>query len=437
MWIGSSWKNQTKPFGIKWPSEPIKALGVFYTYDPKLLHEKNFIEKLDTIKKLVNMWSARGLSLYGKVTIIKSLIIPKFIYIPSLLPTPKEIIKVLNQLLYKFLWKGVDKVTRLSTINEYEKGGLKMVDGKSGSNNGAWKNYLQHLLERVGGLFLFNCSYDIKDYSFSSQFYTELLQWWLEFREEFASGNDRSYIIWNNREIRINKMPVFYKKFFESDIVYINDLLFDLNNIDSFEMISIKVKRTNLLTWAGLRHAIPPHLKKNDRASSSHPKLMIDKKIFDVLEKRSKDCFNLFIKIKAEFPNKSKTLKNEFNLTDAQLEQLFILPHTVAFEPYLKAFQYKILNSILYTNTKLYKLGFISDDRCSICKLEPETMSHLFFHCRHSFLFWKKFESYFFSSTKEFYLLSMQDVLLGIISSNCPSLNYLLLVGRHIYGIPM
>ena len=136
MWIGSSRKNQTKPFGIKWPSEPIKALGVFYTYDPKLLHEKNFIEKLDSIKKLVNMWSARGLSLYGKVTIIKSLIIPKFICdISSLLPTPKETIKVLNQLRYKFLWKGIDKVTRLSTINESEKGGLKMADLESMINH--------------------------------------------------------------------------------------------------------------------------------------------------------------------------------------------------------------------------------------------------------------------------------------------------------------
>ena len=28
MWIGSSRKNKTKPFGIKWPNEPIKALGV-------------------------------------------------------------------------------------------------------------------------------------------------------------------------------------------------------------------------------------------------------------------------------------------------------------------------------------------------------------------------------------------------------------------------
>ena len=69
MWIGSFKNNKAKPFGIKWPSEPIKALGVFYTYDQKLLLEKNFIENLDKIKKLLNVWSSRGLSIYGKVTI--------------------------------------------------------------------------------------------------------------------------------------------------------------------------------------------------------------------------------------------------------------------------------------------------------------------------------------------------------------------------------
>ena len=35
MWIGSSRENKTKPFGIKWPSEPIKALGAYYSYDQK------------------------------------------------------------------------------------------------------------------------------------------------------------------------------------------------------------------------------------------------------------------------------------------------------------------------------------------------------------------------------------------------------------------
>jgi len=51
-----------------------------------------------------------------------------FVYIVSLLPTPRIAIKELNQLLFKFLWKGVDKITRLSVTNEYEKGRLKMID---------------------------------------------------------------------------------------------------------------------------------------------------------------------------------------------------------------------------------------------------------------------------------------------------------------------
>ena len=60
MWIGSTKENNAKPLGIKWPIELIKALGVYYMYDVKLLREKNFIERLDSIKKLINIWSSRG-----------------------------------------------------------------------------------------------------------------------------------------------------------------------------------------------------------------------------------------------------------------------------------------------------------------------------------------------------------------------------------------
>ena len=93
MWVGALRNNRSKPFGIKWSGEPIKALRVFYSYDTKSLYEKNFIERLDSVKKLVNLWSSRGLTVYGKVTVIKSLIIPKFVYILSLLPASKEIVQ--------------------------------------------------------------------------------------------------------------------------------------------------------------------------------------------------------------------------------------------------------------------------------------------------------------------------------------------------------
>ena len=124
MWRGSLKESKEEYFGIKWPKIPIKALEVYLTHDQKLLKKKNSIERLDSIKTLISIWSFRGLSIYGKVTIIKSFLIPKFVYVCWLLPTPKEIVNNLNQLLFKFLWKGTDKVIRVSLINDYEKGTL-------------------------------------------------------------------------------------------------------------------------------------------------------------------------------------------------------------------------------------------------------------------------------------------------------------------------
>jgi len=127
--------------------------------------KKNFIENLDSVKKLTNIWSARGLSLYGKLTIIKSLIVPKFVFVSQLLTTPKGVIQELNQLIFKFLWKGVHEVTHLSAINDYEKSTLKMTDLETmvkslclawlkrifSENDSTWKNYLHQLLKYFGG----------------------------------------------------------------------------------------------------------------------------------------------------------------------------------------------------------------------------------------------------------------------------------------------
>ena len=35
MWIGSLQESKEEHFGIKWPKIPIKALGVYFTYDQK------------------------------------------------------------------------------------------------------------------------------------------------------------------------------------------------------------------------------------------------------------------------------------------------------------------------------------------------------------------------------------------------------------------
>ena len=127
-------------------------------------------------------------------------------------------------------------------LTEYESGGLKMIDLESmikslrlawlkrifQCNNGAWRSFLRFLLEPFGGLFLFHCNYDIKEIHISSKFYSELLQWWSEFRSVFDSRRECQCILWNSKEIRVDNKPVFYKKkkkLFEQDVIFVNDLV--------------------------------------------------------------------------------------------------------------------------------------------------------------------------------------------------------------------
>ena len=64
------------------------------------------------------------------------------------------------------------------------------------------------------------------------------------------------------------------------------------------------------------------------------------------MEKKSKQYYSLLISKKAQLPSAASKLQKEFNLSLDQLNQLFILPHKVTLEPYVRAFQYKLLNSI-------------------------------------------------------------------------------------------
>ena len=86
------------------------------------------------------------------------------------------------------------------------------------------------------------------------------------------------------------------------------------------------------------------------------------------------------------------------------------LPPDPPLELYVKAFQYKILNNILFTNLQLFRTGYRTNDLCSFCKQEPETINHLFCCCPYSFSFRKKFELPLFafekttSSTRIFWL---------------------------------
>ena len=156
--------------------------------------------------------------------------------------------------------------------------------------------------------------------------------------------------------------------------------------------------------------------------------LKINNMVFDVLEKTLKHYYTLLISTKAKFPNNVQVLKRDFNLSEEQLKKCLSCLTQCALN--LRAFQYKVLNSILFTYTKLFKIGFITEDKCSFCKSESETLSHLFFDCVKTKSFRRDFESYFYTLSKEFVHLTLKDVIEGIINTKFPLLNYSLLIAK-------
>ena len=113
MWIGIMKNSAEKPLGLEWRLT-VKNLGVFFSCSQRVVSSQNFQEKLDKIQKVINIWNMRGLSLFGRVTIVKTFLIAKLLYISAIIQTPMEIIKRMERMIFKFLWRGPDKVRRSS-----------------------------------------------------------------------------------------------------------------------------------------------------------------------------------------------------------------------------------------------------------------------------------------------------------------------------------
>ncbi len=75
--IGSLKDVRPTYHGIKWTTDPIRYLGVYICNNPTMSMAMNWTSKLKEMQKLVDSWRTRKLTLYGKVTIIKTLVLPK------------------------------------------------------------------------------------------------------------------------------------------------------------------------------------------------------------------------------------------------------------------------------------------------------------------------------------------------------------------------
>ena len=97
IWIGAKSNSNVKlceEYKLDWKQGPVKILGVTFTTNVYDIWDLNSIDVLNKVKSILTNWSKRKLTLFGRVTIIKSLALSKFVSLFLSLPNPPvELIK--------------------------------------------------------------------------------------------------------------------------------------------------------------------------------------------------------------------------------------------------------------------------------------------------------------------------------------------------------
>ena len=59
----------------------IKILGIYFSYNKKLEQEKNFLNHIVKVQKILKLWKLRNLTIDGRIIVFKFLAISKLIHL--------------------------------------------------------------------------------------------------------------------------------------------------------------------------------------------------------------------------------------------------------------------------------------------------------------------------------------------------------------------
>ena len=184
----------------------------------------------------------------------------------------ESIIQQVLSKLFAFSWKNKkDKIKREVLYMPLSKGGLKFpcfgtmakalplswISRFLLGSDESWKAIPNSYFNKLGGLpFILKCNYNAEKLSEKlPTFYRELLN-------NFEDMHQKTFILWNNKDITIDGKSVYWKAWFDKDIDFVEDLLNKNGNFLSLSELKDKCKlKTNFLRYQQIISAIPVCLR--------------------------------------------------------------------------------------------------------------------------------------------------------------------------------
>jgi hypothetical protein len=121
MQIGES---EPVPIPFEYTTE-IKMLG-FTIRKNESINVTNYGVVKNKIRRIINNWNRYGLTLSGKITVVKSLVLPHISFVGSVLEPPEGWTDNVSEIIEKFVL-GTEKVAKLKIYTSAEKRGLGLI----------------------------------------------------------------------------------------------------------------------------------------------------------------------------------------------------------------------------------------------------------------------------------------------------------------------
>ena len=107
--IGSMKSSNSRLYTAKevsWSNDSIRILGIEITVNNDI-EKLNVLPLISKMENIIKMWSWRQLTLYGKITIINTLLLSQLVYRLTVLPSPSEAtLRRIDKILFDYLWDG-------------------------------------------------------------------------------------------------------------------------------------------------------------------------------------------------------------------------------------------------------------------------------------------------------------------------------------------
>ena len=203
----------------------------------------------------------------------------------------------------------------------------------------------------------------------------------------------------------------------------------------------------DIMKYNSLIHSLPKHWKillkeytsydvpVNDKSNNDNNNkiIFVDDKYYTLSKITSKQIYWHILSGIIKPPTSIEKWISEFVfLNDKDFEKYFLLPNLTVKDTKLQTFQYKILNRIFPCQSKLFTWKLAENNKCELCK-EHDSITHYFYYCPASKLFWKTLTNWISNSMMYTCELSTTDVIFGITTENKDifyCLNYILLHGK-------